>query len=76
MKNNDTKPGLKTTEFWGCIFTVVIILLTNLVGKHVGMDQWQIIIASLSEALIALGYTNARATVKKGSGDNGSTEKP
>ena len=62
-KNNDIKPGWKTTEFWLSLMAVVVAYLGT-------ADLWQEgtvggkAITVVATVLAALGYSASRAVVK------------
>lgn len=58
-----TTPGIKTTEFWLTILGAVYIALLNS-GAIPHGDTVTTIINTVAAALLAVGYTWARAWVK------------
>lgn len=63
----DNKPGYKTTEFWMSLIAVVLGALVasgtfNLEGTAAQ------VVGLVEAALVALGYTGARLTLKKATG--------
>lgn len=62
-----TKPGYKTTEFWMSMIAVVIgaVMASGAFGIEGTAAQ---IVGIVESALVALGYTGARLTLKRESG--------
>ena len=59
-----TKPGFKTTEFWLSLAAVVLGgLMAAGVFKMEGSTAQ--VVGIIESALVALGYTGARLTLKK-----------
>ncbi len=62
-----TKPGYKTTEFWMSMIAVVIGAVMASGAFDLGGTAAQVV-GLVEAALVALGYTGARLTLKKGEG--------
>ena len=66
-KNNDIKPGWKTTEFW---LTVCVTLASLLWGADVldpdGLRTANKVFGFVVAALAGIGYTVSRGLAKKG----------
>jgi hypothetical protein len=62
----ETKPGYKTTEFWMSLLAVAVgaIQASGLVPME---GAWNQILGTATAALVALGYTGARLSMKKNS---------
>lgn len=62
----ETKPGYKTTEFWMSLIAVAIgaVQASGVVPME---GPWGQILGMVTAALVALGYTGARLSMKKGS---------
>jgi hypothetical protein len=62
----ETKPGYKTTEFWMSLIAVAIgaVQASGMVPME---GPWGQILGMVTAALVALGYTGARLSMKKGS---------
>lgn len=58
------KPGYKTTEFW---LALCAVLLGAVIGTGIVPTDgpWVQVVAVAETALIAMGYTGARLTLKK-----------
>jgi len=56
----ETKPGIKTTEFWLALFVAVCGGLSAVYIE----DDWAKILGVLASALSSVGYGIARAQVK------------
>lgn len=72
MENNETpvtvptsKPGYKTTEFWLSLAAVLVgaIQASGFVPNE---GIWGQMLGTITVALVSLGYTGARLSVKKG----------
>lgn len=59
-----TKPGYKTTEFWLSVLAVVVGAVSAS-GILPSEGPWQQVLGVATTALVALGYTGARLTIKK-----------
>ena len=61
----ENKPGYKTTEFW---LSLCAVALGAVVGSGViPVDgPWVQVVALLNTALVAMGYTGSRLTLKNG----------
>ena len=61
----DKKPGFKTTEFW---LSLAAVGLGAVIGSGaIPTDgPWVQIVALLNTALVAMGYTGSRLTLKNG----------
>lgn len=62
----ETKPGYKTTEFWMSLIAVAIgaVQASGVVPME---GPWGQVMGMITAALVALGYTGARLSMKKGS---------
>ena len=62
----ETKPGYKTTEFWMSLIAVAIgaVQASGMVPME---GPWGQILGMVTAALVALGYTGARLSMKKNS---------
>jgi hypothetical protein len=62
----ELKPGYKTSEFWMSLFAVAIgaIQASGVVPME---GPWGQILGTATAALVALGYTGARLSMKKNS---------
>ena len=68
------KPGYKTTEFWLAAVATVVGGVTA-AGLIPAEGPWEQVIGLVAAALVALGYTGARLTLKKSEAETeGSTE--
>ena len=56
----DTKPGLKTTEFWVAMAVVAAAVVGSVYSRH----EWGQIAAGIAGALASAGYSFSRAAVK------------
>lgn len=72
MENNETpvtvpanKPGYKTTEFWLSLAAVLVgaVQASGLVPNE---GIWGQMLGTITVALVSLGYTGARLSMKKG----------
>lgn len=61
----ENKPGYKTTEFW---LSLCAVALGAVVGSGaIPVDgPWVQVVALLNTALVAMGYTGSRLTLKNG----------
>lgn len=59
-----SKPGYKTTEFWLSLAAVAVgtVQASGLVPNE---GAWAQILGTVTVALVSLGYTGARLSVKK-----------
>jgi|TARA_Y100000114_G_C11705058_1_gene300495 hypothetical protein len=59
------KPGYKTTEFW---LALSAVLLGAVLGSGAVPSEgpWVQVVALMETALVAMGYTGARLTLKRG----------
>ncbi|MER6594278.1 hypothetical protein ABT214_21005 [Micromonospora purpureochromogenes] len=73
----ETKPSLRTTEFWVYIAGVIGILAASfLVGKNsVGVDIFRAPQAWFFITLLTIGYLGSRGLAKAGSGFRSSEER-
>ncbi len=58
------KPGFKTTEFWLAAVATIVggVVASGIIPTE---GPWEQVIGLVSAALVALGYTGARLTLKK-----------
>jgi len=61
---NTVKPGYKTTEFW-LSFAAVIVGAVQASGFVPSEGPWNQVLGMVISALVAMGYTGARLTMKK-----------
>lgn len=61
----DKKPGFKTTEFWLslCAVTLGAVIGSGAIPSD---GPWVQVVALLNTALVAMGYTGSRLTLKNG----------
>tara|TARA_Y100000052_G_scaffold26044_1_gene30376 strand:- start:826 stop:1020 length:195 start_codon:yes stop_codon:yes gene_type:complete len=61
----DKKPGFKTTEFW---LSLCAVALGAVIGSGAipSDGPWVQVVALLNTALVAMGYTGSRLTLKNG----------
>lgn len=59
-----TKPGYKTTEFWLSVLAILVGAVSAS-GVLPAEGPWQQVLGVATTALVALGYTGARLTIKK-----------
>ena len=73
------RPGWKTSEFW-VTFVVATVSLMFTSGVVVEGSTTEKVVGYIVAALVALGYTGVRGSLKKieaiKDGDNGDSEKP
>lgn len=60
----DTKPGYRTTEFWMSLIAVVLGALVAS-GTFTLEGTSAQVVGLVQSALVALGYTGARLTLKR-----------
>lgn len=58
---NNTRPGLKTTEFW----LAMIVTIGGMVASVYAEAQWAQVAGMVAAALAAAGYGFSRAGVKR-----------
>lgn len=59
----ETKPGIKTSEFW-LSFAVVVVAVLGASGLFGETSGWAKALDFIAAALAAMGYTTARALTK------------
>jgi len=66
---DEIKPGYKTTEFWKSAVVVVfgLIMASGVIPSE---GPWAQIAGIIAAVLQSVGYANARATTKTGSGES------
>ena len=60
----ENKAGYKTTEFW-LSFVALLVGVVSASGLLPNEGPWQQVLGVATTALVALGYTGARLTLKK-----------
>jgi len=55
------RPGIRTTEFWTTLLTVLLLEVGTLYSQH----PWAQVAGHIGAALVAAGYGLSRAYVKR-----------